>query len=409
MTASVTEVAAGNPAAYGVETRLGHLGRDPAAHGRTVNTPIYRASTYVWPDTATQEQERLLAQDPAYRGTMYGRGGNPTTIAFEDAVAELEGGFRGLIMPSGLAAIVGAVLSVAKAGEHILVTDNVYPSARNVFTNVLSRYGIETSFFDPLDTDGIAVRIQRNTRALYLEAPGSDTFEVQDVPRIAEIAHAHGALVLFDNTWATPYFFKPFEHGVDISLHAATKYLVGHSDAMLGLIVARKEIYPDVRSTVRGLGYIAGPDDAYLALRGLRTLGVRLDRHESSAIEVAEWLLRHPGVLGVRHPAFAHHPGHATWQRDFSGSSGLFSFELPAVPKPVLNVFLDHLQLFSMGASWGGFESLVKLPHATRTFQPLDPARQIIRLHVGLETVSDLIADLDYALGAFAHAQKKIA
>lgn len=391
---------------YGIETRLGHLGRDPAAHGRTVNTPIYRASTFIWPDTATQERERKLHQDPSHRGAMYGRAGNPTTMAFEDAVAELEGGFRGLIMPSGLAAIVGAVLSVAKAGEHILVTDNVYPSARHVFTEVLSRYGIETSFFDPLDMEGLGARLQKNTRAVYLEAPGSDTFEVQDVPRIAEIAHAHGALVLFDNTWATPYFFKPFDHGVDISLHAATKYLVGHSDAMLGLIVTRREIYPDVRSTVRGLGYIAGPDDAYLALRGLRTLGVRLERHQQSAIEVAEWLLRHPAVRDVRHPALAHHPGHAVWRRDFSGSSGLFSFELPAAPTTVLNSFLDRLRLFSMGASWGGFESLVKLPRATRIFQPLDPARQIIRLHVGLESVPDLIADLDQALQVYVHAQR---
>ena len=386
-------------------TRLGHVGRDPAAHGGTVNTPVYRASTFIWPDTASQEAQRELARDPAYRGTMYGRLGNPTTVAFEDAVAELEGGFRGLIMPSGLAAIVGAVLGVAKSGDHILVTDNVYPSARNVFLNTLTRYGIETSFFDPLDVDSLASHIRKNTRVVYLEAPGSDTFEVQDVPRIAEVAHAHGALVLFDNTWATPYFFKPFEHGVDISLHAATKYLVGHSDAMLGLIVTTRDIYPDVRSTVRGLGYIAGPDDAYLALRGLRTLGVRLDRHERSAIEVAEWLSRQQAVLGVRHPAFEHHPGHAAWKRDFTGSSGLFSFELPATSPQVLNTFLDHLQLFSMGASWGGYESLVKLPHATRTFQPLDPKRQIVRLHVGLESVPDLIGDLDHALGAFADAR----
>src|SRR5450830_199566 len=389
---------------YDFVTRLGHVGRDPAAHGGTVNTPVYRASTFIWPDTASQEVQRELGKDPAYRGTMYGRLGNPTTVAFEDAVAELEGGFRGLIMPSGLAAIVGAVLSVAKSGDHILVTDNVYPSARNVFLNVLTRYGIATSFFDPLAVDALAGHIRKNTRVVYLEAPGSDTFEVQDVPRIAQIAHAHGALVLFDNTWATPYFFQPFEHGVDISLHAATKYLVGHSDAMLGLIVTRKEIYPDVRSTVRGLGYIAGPDDAYLGLRGLRTLGVRLDRHERSAIEVAEWLARQDSVLGVRHPAFEHHPGHAIWKRDFSGSSGLFSFELPATTPQVLNTFLDHLQLFSMGASWGGYESLVKLPHATRTFQPLDPGRQIIRLHVGLESVNDLIGDLEHALGAFRRA-----
>lgn len=393
-----------NAPAYGVDTRLGHLGRDPAAHGGTVNTPVYRASTYIWPDTATLEAELARADDPSHRGALYGRAGNPTTIAFEDAVAELEGGFRGLIMPSGLAAIVGAVLSVARAGERILVTDNVYPSARQAFLNVLTRYGIGIDFFDPLDLEALPARIRADTRALYLEAPGSDTFEVQDVAAIAAIAHARGALVLFDNTWATPYFFKPFEHGVDISLHAATKYLVGHSDAMLGLIVTRRELYAEVRDVVRGLGYTAGPDDAYLALRGLRTLGVRLERHQRSALEVAEWLARHPAVLNVRHPALPHHPGHAVWRRDFTGSSGLFSFELPATPRPVLNAFLDSLRLISMGASWGGFESLVKLPHATRLFQPLDPARQIVRLHVGLESVADLTADLDHALGAFTHA-----
>lgn len=378
------------------DTLLTHLGRDPASHEGSVNTPVYRSSTFIWPDTSTLPNHLHNADDPHYRGHIYGRNGNPTTAAFEDAVAQLEGGFRGLIMPSGLAAIVGAVLAVARAGDHILVTDNCYWHARQVFDQILPRYGIQATYFAPMLGENIAGLIQPNTRLVYAEAPGSSTFEVQDIPALARVAHAHGALLMLDNTWATPLFFKAFEHGVDISIHAATKYLVGHSDAMLGVIVTTEALYAGVRETVRQLGYIASADDAYLGLRGLRTLGVRLRQHESSALTVARWLQQRPEVAQVLHPALPGATGHAIFKRDFLGSTGLFGVVLKPVPEPLINTFLESLRLFAMGASWGGFESLIRT-------QQRHPSAQIapgvlLRLHVGLEAVEDLIADLQQGL-----------
>lgn len=378
------------------DTLLTHLGRDPASHEGSVNTPVYRSSTFIWPDTSTLPNHLHNADDPHYRGHIYGRNGNPTTAAFEDAVAQLEGGFRGLIMPSGLASIVGAVLAVARAGDHILVTDNCYWHARQVFDQILPRYGIQATYFAPMLGEDIAGLIQPNTRLVYAEAPGSSTFEVQDIPALARAAHAHGALLMLDNTWATPLFFKAFEHGVDISIHAATKYLVGHSDAMLGVIVTTEPLYAGVRETVRQLGYIASADDAYLGLRGLRTLGVRLRQHQSSALTVARWLQQRPEVAQVLHPALPGASGHAIFQRDFLGSTGLFGVVLKPAPAPLINTFLESLRLFAMGASWGGFESLIRT-------QQRHPSAQIapgvlLRLHVGLEAVEDLIADLQQAL-----------
>ncbi|PRA27901.1 cystathionine beta-lyase [Pseudomonas poae] len=378
------------------DTLLTHLGRAPAHHAGTVNTPVYRSSTFIWPDTSTLKNHLRDADDPHYRGHIYGRNGNPTTTAFEDAVAQLEGGFRGLIMPSGLAAIVGAVLAVARAGDHLLVTDNCYWHARQVFDQILPRYGIQATYFAPMLGEDIAGLIQPNTRLVYAEAPGSSTFEVQDIPALARVAHAHGALLMLDNTWATPLFFKAFEHGVDISIHAATKYLVGHSDAMLGVIVTSEALYAGVRETVRQLGYIASADDAYLGLRGLRTLGVRLRQHERSALAVARWLQQRPEVAEVLHPALPGTVGHETFKRDFLGSTGLFGVVLEPFPESSVNRFLESLQLFAMGASWGGFESLIRT-------QQRHPSAQIapgvlLRLHVGLEAVEDLIADLQQGL-----------
>lgn len=378
------------------DTLLTHLGRNPASHEGSVNTPVYRSSTFIWPDTSTLPNHLNNADDPHYRGHIYGRNGNPTTAAFEDAVAQLEGGFRGLIMPSGLAAIVGAVLAIARAGDHILVTDNCYWHARQVFDQILPRYGIQATYFAPMLGEHIDRLFQPNTRLVYAEAPGSSTFEVQDIPALARVAHAHGALLMLDNTWATPLFFKAFEHGVDISIHAATKYLVGHSDAMLGVIVTTEALYSGVRETVRQLGYIASADDAYLGLRGLRTLGVRLRQHQSSALTVARWLQQRPEVAQVLHPALPGATGHAIFKRDFLGSTGLFGVVLNPAPEPLINTFLESLQLFAMGASWGGFESLIRT-------QQRHPSAQIapgvlLRLHVGLEAVEDLIADLQQGL-----------
>ncbi len=383
------------------DTLLTHLGRDPAHHAGTVNTPVYRSSTFIWPDTSTLADHLANADDPHYRGHIYGRNGNPTTAAFEDAVAQLEGGFRGLIMPSGLAAIVGAVLAVARAGDHILVTDNCYWHARQVFDQILPRYGIQASYFAPMLGADIAALIQPNTRLVYAEAPGSSTFEVQDIPALARVAHAHGALLMLDNTWATPLFFKAFEHGVDISIHAATKYLVGHSDAMLGVIVTTEALYAGVRETVRQLGYIASADDAYLGLRGLRTLGVRLRQHESNALAVARWLQQRQEVAQVLHPALPDSTGHEVFNRDFLGSTGLFGVVLKPICEAATKTFLESLQLFAMGASWGGFESLIRTqkPHPTAQIAP----GVLLRLHVGLEAVEDLIADLQQGFEHLSH------
>ena len=385
------------------DTLLTHLGRDPASHEGSVNTPVYRSSTFIWPDTSTLPNHLHNADDPHYRGHIYGRNGNPTTAAFEDAVAQLEGGFRGLIMPSGLAAIVGAVLAVARAGDHILVTDNCYWHARQVFEQILPRYGIQATYFAPMLGEDIAGLIQPNTRLVYAEAPGSSTFEVQDIPALARAAHANGALLMLDNTWATPLFFKAFEHGVDISIHAATKYLVGHSDAMLGVIVTTEPLYASVRETVRQLGYIASADDAYLGLRGLRTLGVRLRQHERSALIVAHWLQQRPEVAQVLHPALPGATGHAIFRRDFLGSTGLFGVVLKPAPEPLISTFLESLRLFAMGASWGGFESLIRTQQRHPSAQIADGV--LLRLHVGLEAVEDLIADLQQGLEHLSVAQ----
>lgn len=379
--------------AFGEATRLTRVGRDPAAHAGAVNTPVYRASTFVWESVAEQEDFGRRMADPADHVIPYGRLGNPTTQALEDAVAELEGGFRGLIAPSGLAAISGALLASLEAGDHALIVDSCYWNTRKFCDLVLKRAGIEVTYYDPSIGAGIAALIRPNTRVVYVESPGSQTFEIQDVPAIAEAAHKAGAIVILDNTWATPLFFKPFDHGVDISIQAATKYIIGHSDAMLGLITTTKELYIPTRTVVRQLGYTAGGDDAYLGLRGLRTLDVRLRRHFENGVQVAEWLQGRSEVAQVLHPALPSFPGHALWKRDFTGASGLFSIVLKSFPKSAIDAFMDGLELFGMGASWGGYESLVKREALQRSAGPA-PEGVVLRLHVGLEDPADLIADL---------------
>lgn len=379
--------------AFGEATRLTRVGRDPAAHAGAVNTPVYRASTFVWESVAEQEDFGRRMADPADHVIPYGRLGNPTTQALEDAVAELEGGFRGLIAPSGLAAISGALLASLEAGDHALIVDSCYWNTRKFCDLVLKRAGIEVTYYDPSIGAGIAALIRPNTRVVYVESPGSQTFEIQDVPAIAEAAHKAGAIVILDNTWATPLFFKPFDHGVDISIQAATKYIIGHSDAMLGLITTTKELYIPTRTVVRQLGYTAGGDDAYLGLRGLRTLDVRLRRHFENGVQVAEWLQGRSEVAQVLHPALPRFPGHALWKRDFTGASGLFSIVLKSFPKSAIDAFMDGLELFGMGASWGGYESLVKREALQRSAGPA-PEGVVLRLHVGLEDPADLIADL---------------
>jgi cystathionine beta-lyase len=384
------------------ETALITSGRDTKAQKGFVNPPVVHGSTVLYP----------TADDlHAHRGEFqYGRHGTPTTKALQEALMALEGpACAGVgLAPSGLAAISTALLAVLKAGDHVLVCDNAYRPTRNFCNGVLARYGVETSYFDPLIGAGIAKCFQPTTRAVLLEAPGSQSFEMPDIPAIAAVAHAHGALVIDDNTWATPLFHRSLDQGVDISLQAATKYIGGHSDIMFGTISANATAWPLVAEAIRLTGVCAGPDDVFLALRGLRTLAVRLKQHQQSAIEVARWLNARPEVARVLHPALEGDPGHAIWKRDFSGASGLFSIVLKPASQQAVDALLDSVKLFGMGYSWGGFESLVIpfdcAPYRTATtWAPGGPA---LRLHIGLEDVDDLKADLASGFKAFNAASR---
>lgn len=380
------------------DTRLAHAGRDPARFDGFVNTPIYRGSTVLYPTL-----QCLEANDQDY---SYGRLGTPTVDALQTALAELEGGHATLLTPSGLSAISATLLSFVSSGDHILVSDSVYRPTRRFCENVLKRLGVATTYYDPLIGGGIAKLLTDKTKLVVTESPGSQTFEVQDIPAIAEAAHKRGAVVIMDNTWATPLYFKPFSHGVDVSIHAATKYIVGHADAMLGVITTNKATRSAVARTHDELGLCPGPEDVYLGLRGLRSLSVRLARHQASGLEMAEWLAGRPEVAQVIHPARPGDPGHALWQRDFTGASGLFSIVLKPCSQAALAAMLDGLTLFGMGYSWGGYESLI-LPFDPRsyrsatTWQVEGPA---LRLHIGLEDVEDLKADLDAGFARLAKA-----
>jgi cystathionine beta-lyase len=327
----------------------------------------------------------------------YGRYGTPTTFALEQAVADLEEADKAVALPSGLAAVAGALFSFLKAGDHLLMVDNVYEPTRVLCDQQLARLGISTTYYDPMVGAGIAALIKPNTRVVYLESPGSHTFEVQDVPAIAAAAHAKSCVVMLDNTWASPLFFKPFRHGVDISIHAATKYIVGHSDVMMGIITMPTVHYKTVKTQVHGMGYAVGPDDCYLALRGLRTMGVRLAQHQQTALELAAWLQTRPEVERVLHPALPGNPGHEYFKRDFLGSSGLFGMVLKPCAPDRLEAMLDGMKLFAMGFSWGGYESLI-VPSSlgtARTATKWQAVGPTVRIHAGLEDPADLIADLD--------------
>jgi cysteine-S-conjugate beta-lyase len=382
------------------DTRLVTAGRDPASYHGFVNPPVYHASTVLYPSA-----EDYLAHRARYQ---YGRRGTPTTEALEGALAELEGPqCAGVcLLPSGLAAISTALLSVVKAGDHVLVTDSAYGPTRTFCDQILSRLGVTTSYYDPLIGAGLAEHFRDNTRAVYLESPGSLSFEMQDVAAIAKVAHDKGALVLMDNTWATPLYYRPLDHGVDLAIQAGTKYIGGHSDVMLGTISANAATVAALKNTVRLTGLCEGPDDVYLGLRGLRTLSVRLERHFKSGIAVARWLEQRPEVLRLLHPALPGHPGHAIWKRDFSGASGLFSMVLKPVPQKAVFAFLDTLTLFGIGASWGGYESLA-IPFdcaPIRTATRWAPGGPTVRFHIGLEAVEDLTADLERGFAALAAA-----
>jgi len=377
---------------YRPATRVAHLGRDPASFLGAINTPVFRASTMLFP-TMTDLEAAARGQ---YAGIGYALHGLPTVRDLQAAMAELEGGHAALAVPSGLTATTLPLLALAHAGDHVLVTDAVYGPTRRFCDNHLTRYGVEVSYYDPLAGADIAREFRSNTRIVFAESPGSLTFEVQDVPAIAAVAHARGAKLVLDNTWATPLFFRAFDHGVDIAVHAATKYLGGHSDVLLGLIVANAETMPALHRIWTDVGVTASSDDCFLGLRGLRTLAVRLARHHESALRIAQWLQQRSEVKEVIYPALPESRGHALWKRDFSGATGLFSIVLQPVAKDRIAAMLDHMRLFKMGWSWGGFESLIIpiYPERIRTATRWDAGGPCLRLHVGLEDADDLIEDL---------------
>jgi cystathionine beta-lyase len=389
--------AAKRHAGFKPDTLIVNAGRDPFAHDGLVNPPVTHASTVLF--ETLEDLERISASP--FDHVYYGRAGTPVTFAFEEAVAEIEGGDKAIATGSGLAAIAAALMAFLKAGDHLLMVDSAYSPTRKLCDGLLKGFGVETTYYDPLIGSAIADLIRPETRAIFCESPGSLTFEVQDIPAITCAAHAANAVVILDNSWATPLYFRPFDHGIDVVIEAATKYLVGHSDAMSGVIVCPKAHYRRLKTTAAILGAAPGPDDCYLALRGLRTLSVRLERHQATALTLANWLKKRPDIARVLHPALPDSPGHKIWQRDFLGSTGLFSIVLAqSHDKAALSQMLDHMELFKMGYSWGGFESLILPadPAPFRTAAPWQAAGTLIRLHAGLEDPDDLIADLEAGL-----------
>lgn len=380
------------------ETMLVQAGRGQCPNG-TVNQPLQRASTILFDKVSDLDQAKKSRFDT---GTVfYGRFGTPDVFAFEQAMSEFEGGAATLAVPSGLAACVLPLITFLKPGDHVLVVDTVYEPARTSLDAFISRNRVEVEYYDP--RADIAPLIRDNTKLIYLESPGSLTFELQDIPAITAAARARGVLTMCDNTWATALFCKPLELGVDIVVQAATKYIVGHSDAMLGLVtVADSALHRPLREAANWVGYHAAPDNVYLAARGLRTLSARLTQHQNSALALAEWLEQQPGVAKVLHPGLPSHPDHAIWKRDFKGATGLFSVLLDATNRDTAIRFAESLSMFGMGFSWGGYESLVLLgdPAHARTATRWDEPRQLVRLHIGLENVDDLKDDLAAALAA---------
>ena len=385
----------------GLMTRLSHAGRAGTKVHGFVNPPVHRGSTMLHTDCADRIAGGKLRLAQA---ATYGVHGNSTHHALEDVIAEIEGGTRCQIVSSGLAAVTTPLLTYLKAGEHCLMPDSVYGPARGFANGMMKDLGIETTFYDPaIDAAGIGTLFRPNTTVLYLESPGSHTFEVQDVPGLAAVARAHGAKVLMDNTWGI-HFFQPFTHGVDVSIQALTKYVVGHSDVLLGSVtVANDAEWERVRTGALQLGQYASPDDCWLALRGVRTMGVRLERQMQSGIEVAGWFASRPEVSQVLHPALPGAPGHALWRRDFTGACSLFGVVFkPEISPEATQRMIDALTLFGIGASWGGYESLA-LPTTgflTRTAGSGEFGGAVCRFHVGLEDPADLVADLEQAFGA---------
>lgn len=377
------------------DTQLAESGRKAVHEPKTVNVPVHRASTVLF-DSLAEMRATQGAWGADEQVPTYGVFNMPQEVALANAVAELEGGYRAVTFPSGLAAAAAALLACVKAGDHVLMTDSAYAPARQFAASFLTRFDVAIEFYDPLIGAGIKALMKPNTTVVYTESPGSHTFEMQDIPAIAEVAHAHGALVIMDNAWATGYFFNAFAHGADIVVQPATKYYAGHSDVLLGLVIASEPTWPQVKDVAIRLGQRASPDDCFLTLRGMRTLGVRLRQHEASTLPIVQWLASRPEVARVLYPALPGDPGHALWKRDFTGASGLFSVELKPCSRTQLAAMLDHYAHFGLGYSWGGFESLVA-PANIDNARMVHPWRggPLVRYHVGLEDADDLIHDLE--------------
>jgi cystathionine beta-lyase len=381
-------------------TRATHLGRNPHRFLGAVNTPVFHATTMLFSTVAELEEARR----GDYAGIGYGLHGLPTVTDLQDAIAAIEGAYGALAVPSGLTATTLPLLALTRPGDHVLVTDAVYGPTRRFCNIHLTRLGVDVSYYDPLIGAAIEREFRANTRIVFTESPGSLTFAVQDVPAIVEVAHRRGALVVTDNSWATPFGFRSFDHGVDVSVHAATKYIGGHSDVLLGLILGSEATFPALHRIWTDMGVAASSDDCFLALRGLRTLPLRLERHVASAVQIAQWLMTRPEVREVIYPVLPGSRGHDLWKRDFIGGSGLFAVVLEPVARARIDAMLDGMKLFGMGWSWGGFESLIipTYPELTQTATKWDAGGPCLRLAVGLEDPADLIADLADGLARLA-------
>ncbi|HEX2147562.1 MAG TPA: cystathionine beta-lyase [Pseudorhizobium sp.] len=383
----------------GVNTRLAHIGHDPHSFHGFVNPPVVHASTVLFPDCATMERR-------AQKYT-YGTRGTPTTDALCEALDELEGSAGTILVPSGLAAISVPFLAFLSAGDHALIVDSVYAPCRQFCDTMLKRLGVEIEYYDPEIGAEIETLIKPNTKLVHTEAPGSNTMEMQDIRAISEAAHRHGCVVTMDNTWATPLYFRPLDFGVDVSIHATTKYPSGHSDIIMGSVSANAAHWPQLQDAALTMGICGAPDDSYLILRGLRSMGVRLEHHQRSALEIAHWLEGRDDVARVLHPALPSFPGHEIWKRDFKGASGVFSFVLKVDDsgqfRAKAHALLDTLKLFGLGYSWGGYESLaVPVNLSDRTIRTAPTDGPVIRLQIGLEDVADLKKDLEAGFAAAA-------